>query len=183
MQKSFFSSVDLLLVHLIGTALLTGLIWSFQIVYFPSMAGWREESFGDLQTAGLLHTGFLLMPLMLFEGISAGLLLMFRPRGVPAWCMWVGVGLIAGIWLSSSLIQYAVQARLALGWDPQTHAELVDGNWVRTVLWTVRLVLVTGALRLAVAQNSDIYSSGTGTPSDARTPSSSGNAIASVTMR
>ena len=153
MQKRLFSSVDLLLVHLIGTALLTGLIWSFQIVYFPSIAGWREESFGDLQTAGLLHTGFLLMPLMLFEGISAGLLLMFRPRGVPAWCMWVGVGLIAGIWLSSYCIQFPSQARLVLGWDAQTHAQLVDGNWVRTTLWTVRLVFLTIVLRLAAGQN------------------------------
>jgi len=153
MQKRVFSSCDLLLVHVILTALLTGLIWSLQIVYFPSMVGWQQESFKDLQTVGLLRTGIVLLPLMLFEGISAGLLLMFCPRGVPAWFMWVGMGLIAGIWLSSYFILYAAQARLDLGWDAQTHAQLVDGNWVRTVLWTVRLVFVTGALRLAVRQN------------------------------
>ncbi len=153
MPKQLLSSFDLLLVHVIATALLTGLIWSLQIVYFPSLEGWKPESFGDLQTVGLLHTGFLLMPLMFFEGMTAGLLLMFRPRGVPAWVLWVGAGLVAGIWLSSYCIQFPSQARLVLGWDAQTHAQLVDGNWVRTTLWTVRLVFLTIVLRLAAGQN------------------------------
>jgi len=93
------------------------------------------------------------MPLMFFEGMTAGLLLMFRPRGVPAWVLWVGAGLVAGIWLSSYCIQFPSQARLVRGWDAQTHAQLVDGNWVRTTLWTVRLVFLTIVLRLAAGQN------------------------------
>ena len=44
MRKLFFSRFDLLLVHLIITALLTGVIWILQVLYFPSMKGWQKES-------------------------------------------------------------------------------------------------------------------------------------------
>lgn len=155
MRKPFFSRFDLLLVHLIITALLTGVIWILQVLYFPSMKGWQKESFVEFESLGLLHTGFVLMPLMFAEGITGSLLLLFRPASLPAWLPWVGVGFIAGIWLSSLLIQFPTQTMLGLGWDADNHAHLVQGNWFRTSLWTFRLILIAGGLRFVVLHNKE----------------------------
>ncbi len=62
--------------------------------------------------------------------------LRFSPSG------WLGLGLIAVVWVSTAVVQSPAHGRLATGFDPAWHTRLVTTNWVRTVVWLGRGVLV-----------------------------------------
>jgi hypothetical protein len=86
----------------------------------------------------------------LVEGATAALLLVRRPAGLPGWLPWVAAALLLGIWASTFLVQVPCHQRLAAGWDEAVHARLVATNWLRTGLWTARLLLA-GVMAAAVA--------------------------------
>jgi hypothetical protein len=56
---------------------------------------------------------------------------------------------LLGIHASTFLVQVPLHERLSAGWDAAAHQRLVASNWVRTVLWTVRAVLVAAMLAAA----------------------------------
>jgi len=81
----------------------------------------------------------LLMPI---EVLLAGTLV-FQD---PSLLTWMGVGLLAVIWLSTALVQVPLHQRLGSGFDADVHARLVTSNWIRTVAWTLRGALAVHLL-------------------------------------
>jgi hypothetical protein len=79
---------------------------------------------------------------MLFELATAVLLLVSAPDSFPRWAAIVGLVLIALIWLSTVLLQIPCHNQLLNGFDESTYRRLVSSNWIRTVLWTSRGVLM-----------------------------------------
>lgn len=130
-----------LFLQFIVTGFMTGLIWFVQIVHYPLMEGWPHDDFGRWEIAHRDRTGPVVIPPMLTEGAVAIWLLVKCPRGVSGWLPLLGVVLLAGIWSSTFFLQVPCHLRLSTGWDPATHRFLVDSNWIRTGLWTVRLGL------------------------------------------
>ena len=49
---------------------------------------------------------------------------------------------VLGIWASTFFIQVPVHNRLCVAFDADLHGRLVQSNWIRTVLWSVRSVLM-----------------------------------------
>lgn len=58
--------------------------------------------------------------------------------------------LLAGIWLSTALLQSPNHTELGLGFDLSAHRSLVGSNWVRTVLWSLRGLIVLWILSEAM---------------------------------
>jgi hypothetical protein len=85
------------------------------------------------------------LPAMLAEGTAAAWLVIRRPAAVPAWLPWVAGLLLLGVWGSTFLLQVPCHDRLSASWDEAVHARLVATNWLRTILWTLRLGLLVGA--------------------------------------
>jgi hypothetical protein len=54
--------------------------------------------------------------------------------------------LLAVIWLSTFLVQVPLHNALVGGFDPQVHASLVRSNWIRTLAWSVRGLLLFAIL-------------------------------------
>ena len=54
------------------------------------------------------------------------------------------------IWASTFFLQVPCHLRLSAGWDAATHRLLVQSNWIRTVLWSVRLGVAVMMLRQAL---------------------------------
>jgi len=131
--------VPVILANLVATAFMTGVIWFVQIVHYPLMAGWPHDHFGAWETLHRGQTERVVIPVMLVEGAAAALLLVRRPPRCPVWLPWLAAALLAGVWVSTFLLQVPCHARLSLGWDEGVHARLVATNWIRTLLWTARL--------------------------------------------
>lgn len=121
---------------------MTGLIWLIQVVHYPLFAQVGGEGFARYESAHARLITPIVGPVMLAELASALLLLAVRPRAMPAWAAWSGAVLVIVIWASTFLLQVPAHGALARGFDPDTHARLVSGNWIRTIAWSLRAVLL-----------------------------------------
>jgi len=138
-------------VNLAAAAFMTGLIWYVQVVHYPLMAGWPHERFADWEALHRERTGAVVIPAMLLEAAATVLFVLRPPRGVPAWLPGTAAAALAGIWASTFFLQIPCHTLLSLGWDETVHARLVATNWIRTCLWTARLLLAAVAVHAILA--------------------------------
>lgn len=136
----------LLAVHAVATLSMTGLIWFVQVVHYPLMARVGAKQFPAYEAMHTARTTWVVAPLMLVELASAVALAVIRPDGVGSWQPIAALALLAGIWASTAWLQVPQHRRLADGFDRDAHAKLVGTNWLRTVGWSLRALLVTSWL-------------------------------------
>ena len=134
------------MVHLAATGMMIGIIWFVQVVHYPLMARVGGDGYPAYQAAHARRTTVVVAPPMLLE-LATGAWLALRPTPYfPAPAAWAGLGLLAVVWLSTFLLQVPRHGALERGFDPDVHRRLVRGNWVRTVAWTLRGLLVLSQL-------------------------------------
>jgi hypothetical protein len=131
-----------LLLHVAATWTMVGLIWFVQIVHYPLYAQVGTEAFAAYETAHTRLTTWVVGPPMLVEVITACMLVLVKPEGIPASYVWSGVLLITIIWASTAFLQVPQHEILTHSFTPDAYRTLVTTNWIRTVAWTLRGVLV-----------------------------------------
>lgn len=140
----------LFLLHLLSTAFMTGLVWFVQLVHYPLMREVSPGNFARFEGQHTRLTSLIVAPAMLLE-LFSGLLYWyvvigrFDVTGAFTWNMI----LLLLIWASTFFVQIPLHRRLTQGFAGGTHRRLVRTNWVRTVLWSVRLVLLASLIELA----------------------------------
>ena len=134
------------LVHLTSTAAMIGLIWFVQVVHYPLFDDVDERSFVAYEERHRFRTGLVVGPLMAAETGSAAVLAVFG-SGAARVAASVGLVVLAAIHASTVLVQVPLHMALSEAHDRGRIARLVRTNWVRTVLWTVRLAPAIVALR------------------------------------
>jgi len=142
----------LLLLNFASTWFLVGLIWMVQVVHYPLFARVGLAEFVRYETAHASLITLVVGPLMLLELLTALLLLSVWPTSLPPWLGWLGLALIGLIWLTTMFVSVPLHARLAQGFDAQVHALLVATNWIRTLAWTARGLLVGWVLYKTLEQ-------------------------------
>ncbi len=130
---------------------MVGLIWFVQVVHYPLFSRVGEADFHQYEMDHQRLTSIVVVPLMLAELVSAVMLIWFRPEGVSAYSVWLGLALLATIWLATFVVQVPQHAALAQSYDPDTQKRLVSGNWFRTVAWSARGLLVLWMVGQAIA--------------------------------
>ena len=130
---------------------MVGVIWFVQIVHYPLFAGVGRQDFAAYSTDHSRLTGFVVGPPMLLEAATAVLLVLFRPAGVPTVLPILGLVLLAVVWLSTVFLQSPRHRVLGRGYDAASQRSLVRSNWVRTVCWSARGVLVLWMVGTAMA--------------------------------
>lgn len=129
-------------LSVLATWYLVGLIWMVQVVHYNMFDRVGSEQFAQYEADhNRLITPIVGIP-MLVEIVTASLLLVSSPIGFPRWAAVVSVVLIVLIWLSTALIQVPCHNQLMSGFDASVYKKLVTTNWIRTVLWTARGLLV-----------------------------------------
>jgi hypothetical protein len=136
----------ILLAQVISTWFLVGLIWTIQIVHYPLFAAVGVDRFVAYEASHTRLITWVVGPVMLVEAATAGLFVAMRPASIPAWIPWTGLGLVILIWISTAVLQVPDHAKLANGFDATAHAHLVGTNWLRTIAWTARGVILAVAI-------------------------------------
>ena len=131
-----------LLIHVGATLAMVGLIWFVQIVHYPLFDRVGEAQFQRYETDHQRLTSWVVIPLMLAELVTAIMLFFYRPPGVGAVTVTIGAVLVFSIWLITFSVQVPQHGSLAESFDAKVHARLVAGNWLRTVAWNGRGLLV-----------------------------------------
>jgi len=125
-----------------ATLMMAGVTWFAQVAHYPLLGLVGPETFVAYQTANMDQTTLVVGPLIAAEGVTALMLLWRRPKGVLLRHALVGVALLGVIWLSTASFQVPMHEVLTGGFDPVVHRHLVLSNWIRTVAWSTRGVLV-----------------------------------------
>ena len=132
----------LLLAHAAATLFMVGVIWFVQIVHYPLFARVGTPFFSAYSLRHTRLTGLVVGPPMVLEASTAVALVVWSPPGISVSLVWTGLLLVAGIWLSTALLQSSRHTTLGRGFDPAAHQFLVTSNWVRTILWSLRGLVV-----------------------------------------
>ena len=139
------TSIRLLLgLNLFSTLAMVGLIWFVQIVHYPMFENVGEDSFLTYIRRHQRRTTWVVAPFMLLEAFTAVGLIYQSPQGIPASWLWAGIVLVFVNWLSTAVLQVPRHAVLAeSGFSTRCHSALVATNWLRTIAWTGRGLLMT----------------------------------------
>ena len=140
----------LLIANLIATWYMVGLIWMVQVVHYPLFAKVGSEQFSGYQISHQTLTTLVVGPPMLIEIATAVLLIWIRPAVIPGWIVFTALGLLVVVWVSTAFMQVPCHEKLTEGFDAAVHTRLVLSNWIRTVCWTARGLLVTWMLALVL---------------------------------
>ena len=127
----------ILLAHASSTLALVGLIWFVQIVHYPLFELGERASFPTLASRHQRRTGFVVVPLMLIELVTATFLAASPPAGAAALTA-TGWLILLVVWLSTFFVQVPQHRRLLSGFRHDAFRRLVAGNWIRTTGWTAR---------------------------------------------
>ena len=128
----------LLLIHFASTWYLVGLCWLVQRVQYPLMSRVGLEAYTAYEQGHVQQIGPVVAPMMILE-IATAVALFFLGEDVfrhPAFL--VSLGLLAVIWISTFFVQVPLHNGLGQGFDASAHASLVRTNWIRTLAWTAR---------------------------------------------
>ncbi len=125
--------------HAVATWMMTGIIWLVQVVVYPGFARVPEEAFVAWHRDYTRRMGWVVGPLMLAELVGAILWVAIWPEMAVGW---VCLGAVGALWGITAIVQVPQHRRLATGRDEALIRRLVGGNWSRTVLWSMRAVLV-----------------------------------------
>lgn len=131
-----------LLIHLVATCFMAGLIWFVQVVHYPLFLNVGSEHFTSYEREHCRLTTFVVGPAMIVESVTGVLLFYLFDFGN---LVTINLVFIALIWFSTYAVQVPAHSKLSIAFDIATHARLVNSNWLRTFLWSVR-VLVVGIL-------------------------------------
>lgn len=132
----------LFLAHVGATLLMVGVIWTIQIVHYPLFSGVGADGFAAYQIEHSRRISYIVLPLMLTELATAALFVIVPPVAVASPLLWAGLALVVLIWLSTFALQVPQHTILSGGFDGRAHRLLVGTNWLRTIAWSARGLLV-----------------------------------------
>jgi len=135
-----------LVVSAVATWAMVGLIWMVQLVQYPMLATYSSLAPATAAADHQRRITWVVGPLMFAEGVTALILLVDRPDTMPAWSAWMAAAWLGVALGSTALIQVPLHARLAEHHDGDVARRLVASNWIRTVAWTMRGLVLAWVL-------------------------------------
>lgn len=122
-------------------ALMTGLIWIVQLVHYPSFSFVEPNKFARFELFHATRISLIVIPLMTLELVSA-CFLFFWDRHMSELLI-VSNAALALIWLSTICLSVPAHYKLSKGRSEKTISWLVKTNWPRTILWSLRLIILS----------------------------------------
>ena len=135
-----------LLGHLIFTSIMTGVIWIIQIVHYPSFHFIEKELYTAFQKFHMNKISIIVMPIMLAELITG--IMLFFDKSSKSPFLTISIIILVLIWLITGVFFTKAHNELIAGYQELVVNQLVAMNWIRTLLWTLRLLLLTSFVYL-----------------------------------
>jgi hypothetical protein len=131
--------MDLIKIHLLATAILTGAIWVIQLIHYPVFNYIDKNCFKLFMKFHVRGILIFVLPFMLIEMISGTYLFIIGHNSI---LFLFSLVILYLIWISTVLIFSNYHKKLQHDKDNDIINKLVKYNWLRTIGWTVRLILI-----------------------------------------
>ncbi len=127
----------ILIIHIFTTFFMTGLCWFVQIVHYPLFRMINPKDFPAYEKKNL-NTGFIAVPMMIIE-LATGLWILYDNQSLIPFLNVVLLGIIG---LSTVIFQAPVHFLLKNKMSLPLINQLIKTNWIRTISWTIRSLLL-----------------------------------------
>lgn len=121
------------------TWILIGLIWTIQLVHYPSFRDIAEDRFVEFEKKHTRSISILVVPLMLLELVISIAFMVLMPQNLKSIFVLL---VVLGIWLSTFLLSVPCHQKLIKAKDTEVIERLIGTNWIRTILWSIKGFLV-----------------------------------------
>ena len=139
--------MTIFLSHLFFTLFNTGLIWTIQLVHYPLFLKVGPDHFVDYEHEHTTKISYLVIPSMITE-LATGIFLAVS-NGITSIYGLLFL-LLSLIWLSTFSLQVPLHNALNHSYDPEKIRRLVNTNWIRTLAWTLRSLILLGILNAII---------------------------------
>ncbi|MAF78956.1 MAG: hypothetical protein CME63_16180 [Halobacteriovoraceae bacterium] len=126
------------LLHFCLCLVMLGVIWVIQIVHYPSFRFAKLGPFRDFTSFHVKAISSIVIPLMTIELLSGSFLAYKSPRPL----ILLNFTLILLTWLSTFILSVPLHNKLSQDFDLKNIEKLVLTNWPRTLMWTIRSVIL-----------------------------------------
>lgn len=135
----------LVMINLSLALALLGVILVIQIVHYPSFHFVPTDRFSEFSSFHSKRISLIVIPLMTLELVSSVWLFTLNWRGP---LIIAALIMVLAIWLVTFLISVPLHQCLSKGKDLGTINHLIATNWLRTIAWATRCLLLTLLLEL-----------------------------------
>ena len=126
-------------LQLAATMAMLGVIWVVQLCVYPRFADIDPAKFITAHQRHCTGIGIVVGPLMLTELLTAIFLVW---TGTGGWLQWIALALTLAIFLITATIQAPCHRQLTQGYDETKCHSLTRGNWIRTLMWSAKALVV-----------------------------------------
>lgn len=126
------------ILHLVVTSILVGIIWIIQMVHYPSFRFVSRENFDPFHRHHTSSITPIVAPAMVIE-LSLVIYICYREFSIINLTQ---LTFVLIVWISTFLIQVPIHNKLAEVFSQELVEKLIKTNWVRTILWTAKLLMM-----------------------------------------
>ena len=125
-------------IHFLSTSLMVGIIWVIQLLHYPAFHFIKESDYVEFQHFHMERISFIVVPVMVLELFSAFMLVYYIQSNLLNLCLII----LLFIWLITFIFFTKLHQSLLDGYDKTIVDKLVRINWSRTILWSIRLIIL-----------------------------------------
>ncbi|MCZ6671357.1 MAG: hypothetical protein O7C75_00315 [Verrucomicrobia bacterium] len=133
-------------LHLYSTLFMTGVIWYVQVVHYPLLRFIQSEDGKDFADLYKKKSGLIVVPFMLTELVTGILLIGSTWMMQYGYYLWMNLILLLGIWVVTFTVHLPQHKALTNSFNSETIRPLVRSDWIRTLIWSIRSVLLVSFL-------------------------------------
>ena len=127
-------------LHLIATSMMVAIIWMVQILHYPSFLFVDKQQYTEFQQFHMKKISYIIVPIMLLELFSGFGVLFYIEKAQLS--LYASLTLLVLIWVITGLFFTKYHTELSKKYNRNTILRLIRFNWIRTVLWTIRLAFL-----------------------------------------
>ena len=140
------SDYYLFMIHLVSTSFMVGVIWIVQLVHYPTFLFIDEQKSYDFQKFHMSRISYIVMPAMTTELFSGIYIYKYSNMAIDSNLFLLALTILIINWIITALVFVKMHNKLLINYKIEIISLLVKWNWLRTLLWSVRLILL---LRMA----------------------------------
>ena len=127
-------------LHLIATSMMVAIIWMVQILHYPSFLFVDKKQYTEFQQFHMKKISYIIVPIMLLELFSGFGILFYIEKAQLS--LYASLILLVLIWVITGLFFTKYHTELSKKYNRNTILRLIRFNWIRTILWTIRLAFL-----------------------------------------
>jgi len=125
-------------IQIVCNSYLVSLVFMTQFITYPTFLHIDKDKFSEYHRKYVNNISFIVAPVMLIELLTLSLIAYFSSE----FLIIKSLILLLVIWLTTFFIMIPSHNRISKSFNKKEIISLINYNWVRTILWSFKLLLI-----------------------------------------